>query len=321
MINENLSLRVRCIIKSDDRFLLIQQNVSDKDRLIFPGGGVHSGETLLQALYREVKEEIGITIPENLSPQLKAIREISIKDYYRCIEMFFMVDFGSGYEWSELAVNSHENIRLASLYSIEELSKLDPKPDFWKEVFQTESTLFFASDFSLSEYVSTFNDVPLCKDRSEMVHVMLKPDTLEANNQERVISDLILAGGNLVFREKLRLTKDQLSTIYFDFSFENARELVFDYLTQNETEHLVFTGKPGLHKIFNNLKGKTGGSTGLRSKYVGKYTKLDKKAFQEWLSGNHPSQNTISLEMFCCNVLHVATTPVASNKAIKSILL
>jgi 8-oxo-dGTP pyrophosphatase MutT (NUDIX family) len=321
MAHENLTLRARCIIVSGNQFLLIKQSVSNKDRLIFPGGGVHFGESLLEGVKREVEEEINIIIPSNLTPQLKAIRETTVTGYYRCIEFFFIVDFGNDYVFKNIKVNHHENIEVANFYTIDELSKLDPKPEFWKEMILSNSVLFFNSDLTLEEYAKMYNDVPLCNERSEMVHVMLKPDTLFAKNQDQIISDLVVAGGTLVFRKEMMLNYDQVGIIYSDFYFESARKIVFDYLTMNNTEQLVFTGKPGLHEVFNKLKGKTGGDTGLRSKYVKSYTKLDKRSFQEWLSGNHFEQDKISLEMFCCNALHVASNIFSSNNGIKSILL
>lgn len=321
MTHESLTLRARCIIASGNRFLLIKQNVSNKDRLIFPGGGVHFGESLLEGVKREVEEEINVIIPPHFIPQLKAIRETRINGYYHCIEFFFVVDFGDNYVFENIKVNHQENIEVVNFYTMDELSKLDPKPEFWKEMILSNSVLFFNSDLTLEEYAKIYNDVPLCNEKSEMVHVMLKPDTLFAKNQDQIISDLVAAGGNLVLRKEMMLNHNQINSIYPDFYFESARKIVFDYLTTNATEQLVFTGRPGLHQIFNELKGKTGSNTGLRGKYVKNYTKLDKESFQEWLSGNHLNQDEISLEMFCCNALHIAEDIFASNNGIKSILL
>ncbi|MDD4124807.1 MAG: NUDIX domain-containing protein [Eubacteriales bacterium] len=54
----------RCIIKRGDKYLLIHSKYGEYK---FPGGGVEKGETLEQAVIREVKEETGYTvIPSSL---------------------------------------------------------------------------------------------------------------------------------------------------------------------------------------------------------------------------------------------------------------
>jgi RimJ/RimL family protein N-acetyltransferase/8-oxo-dGTP pyrophosphatase MutT (NUDIX family) len=50
---------VRAIIRKDDKFLLVQS--ADND-VKFPGGGIETGETPIEALKREVLEETGYTV-------------------------------------------------------------------------------------------------------------------------------------------------------------------------------------------------------------------------------------------------------------------
>ena len=51
---------VRALIYKDEKVLLINECKYDKFRWNFPGGKVEPGETVYEAIYREIKEEIGI---------------------------------------------------------------------------------------------------------------------------------------------------------------------------------------------------------------------------------------------------------------------
>jgi len=53
-------IRVSAILRWRDRVLLIRQEKGEKVYWLLPGGGVHSGESLVQALRRELHEEVGI---------------------------------------------------------------------------------------------------------------------------------------------------------------------------------------------------------------------------------------------------------------------
>lgn len=56
---------VKCLIESEDKgILLIQRSSSDEHGSMWetPGGGVDDGETLVEAVIREVKEETGLDV-------------------------------------------------------------------------------------------------------------------------------------------------------------------------------------------------------------------------------------------------------------------
>lgn len=48
--------------------LLCRHEKRGKEAWLLPGGGVHSGESLMQALEREMREEVGITPPSFEGP-------------------------------------------------------------------------------------------------------------------------------------------------------------------------------------------------------------------------------------------------------------
>jgi 8-oxo-dGTP diphosphatase len=53
-------IRVSAILRRDDRLLLCRHEKGDKEYWLLPGGGVNSGESLADALRRELLEEVGI---------------------------------------------------------------------------------------------------------------------------------------------------------------------------------------------------------------------------------------------------------------------
>jgi ADP-ribose pyrophosphatase YjhB (NUDIX family) len=53
-------IRVSALLRWEDRILLIRHEKPGKEYWLLPGGGVNGGETLLDALNRELREEVGI---------------------------------------------------------------------------------------------------------------------------------------------------------------------------------------------------------------------------------------------------------------------
>jgi nucleoside triphosphatase len=53
-------LRVSAILRWQDRVLLCRQEKPGREYWLLTGGGVDSGETLIEALRRELREELGI---------------------------------------------------------------------------------------------------------------------------------------------------------------------------------------------------------------------------------------------------------------------
>jgi 8-oxo-dGTP diphosphatase len=71
-------IRVSAILRRESRILLVRHEKHGREYWLLPGGGVNAGETLVQALHRELAEEVGfdeklplegpVAIADSISP-------------------------------------------------------------------------------------------------------------------------------------------------------------------------------------------------------------------------------------------------------------
>jgi ADP-ribose pyrophosphatase YjhB (NUDIX family) len=54
-------IRVSALLRWEDRILLCRHEKPGKEYWLLPGGGVNAGESLADALHRELGEEVGVT--------------------------------------------------------------------------------------------------------------------------------------------------------------------------------------------------------------------------------------------------------------------
>lgn len=73
---ENVELTVLCLIYEGDRILLQNRVKKDWQGYTFPGGHVEHGESIVDAVVREMKEETGLTVQ---NPELCGIKQFPIE--------------------------------------------------------------------------------------------------------------------------------------------------------------------------------------------------------------------------------------------------
>jgi 8-oxo-dGTP diphosphatase len=128
-----MNQRVRGIIIDDGKIVLIERVKGDNTYYIFPGGGVEEGETILQALHREMKEELGVEI--SVGEHFAEYRHKShdgeeevVHDFYLCKEIGGTFGAGDGPEYqpnTPYAVDgTHDPIRIP----LSKLKDIDLKP-------------------------------------------------------------------------------------------------------------------------------------------------------------------------------------------------
>ncbi len=74
---ENVELAVLCLIYDEKRFLLQDRVSDDWNGYVLPGGHVEQGESIVDAVIREIKEETGLTI---LNPTICGVKQFPLAD-------------------------------------------------------------------------------------------------------------------------------------------------------------------------------------------------------------------------------------------------
>ena len=75
--SERAEFTVLCLIQNEDSILLQHRTKSDWKGYALPGGHIEVGESIVDAVIREVKEETGLTVIE---PKLCGVKQFPLKD-------------------------------------------------------------------------------------------------------------------------------------------------------------------------------------------------------------------------------------------------
>ena len=74
---ENVELTVLCLVEDGNKILLQNRIKSDWQGYTLPGGHVEPGESFVDAVIRETKEETGLTV---IDPKLAGVKQFPIED-------------------------------------------------------------------------------------------------------------------------------------------------------------------------------------------------------------------------------------------------
>jgi 8-oxo-dGTP diphosphatase len=115
-------IRVSAILRWRDRVLLCRHEKPGKEYWLLPGGGVNSGESLVDALHRELREELGIgekpTVegPVAIVDSIAPVRSFPAK---HVVHIIFAGDLGG--RSLEAVTSSDAAVRGHRLFTVDEL--------------------------------------------------------------------------------------------------------------------------------------------------------------------------------------------------------
>ena len=118
---ENVELTVLCLVEDGDKILLQNRVKNDWKGYALPGGHVEPGESFVDAVVREIKEETGLTIK---SPQLAGIKQFPINNGRYIVLLFKATEFSGSIK------SSNEGEMEWIAYS--DLAKIDTVEDFFE---------------------------------------------------------------------------------------------------------------------------------------------------------------------------------------------
>lgn len=144
MRTETVELTNLCMIKDGDKYLLQNRVKKDWQGYTFPGGHVEPGESIVQSVIREVKEETGLTLK---NPHLVGVKQFWVESG-RYIVFLFSANKFTG----ELR-SSHEGE--VGWFTKEEMKKINLVNHFFEhlDVFEGDySEYIYESEDSVKIY-------------------------------------------------------------------------------------------------------------------------------------------------------------------------
>ena len=125
---ENIELTVLCLLTDGNKILLQNRVKQDWHGYALPGGHVELGESIVDAVHREMKEETGLDI---ISPRLVGVKQFPIENG-RFVVFLFRCDSFSG----SLSCSDEGNMEWVSRDRLDEYDVVDDFSDLLR-VFES----------------------------------------------------------------------------------------------------------------------------------------------------------------------------------------
>ncbi len=90
MRTENVELTVLCLVHNEDAYLLQNRAKKDWKGFALPGGHIEPGESVVDAVVREMQEETGLTV---INPRLCGVKQFPIEKGRYLVFLFEATEF------------------------------------------------------------------------------------------------------------------------------------------------------------------------------------------------------------------------------------
>lgn len=143
---ENVELTVLCLIEDDDKILLQNRVKKDWQGYALPGGHVEPGESFVNAVIREMKEETGLEV---LNPKLVGVKQFPIESGRYVVLLFKATQWVGDIQSSE-----EGRIEWIEYGKLSQVKTVDDFTDLLKVINNPELTEFqyivFGEDWTVS---------------------------------------------------------------------------------------------------------------------------------------------------------------------------
>ena len=126
----NIRIRAAGILVHGDQILLVRHEKNGKSYFLLPGGGVEFGESVEEALIREFKEEVGLSI--SVGPMVMVHDSIPPNHHRQVLNIYFMVSS----EKHEIKVTPDAVLRDASFFPLSDFPGMTVNPDVKQEIVE-----------------------------------------------------------------------------------------------------------------------------------------------------------------------------------------